>query len=230
MPDNRHVVIALSETGLDHDSHLWIADTESEDSYQITGGISTQSTVAVSPDGRQISYSENKRDLDVTAVSLVDGKSKKVIATDVLERMAAWSAKTDKLAYVTDRNGAMEIWMRSGDGSDHPLITQKDFPGNPTRFLMNPSLSPDGKRVIFARGSDEDAVRTWIMSLSGGAPERLKSASDTEFGGTWSPDGRRFAELAVSGSKQSLAIIKVGSSEKSVVLRDQVYSFLPDWL
>jgi len=227
MPDNRHVVLAVSHTP---PRHLWIADTESEVSYQVTGGISTQGTVAVSPDGKQIIYSEEYHDLNITSVSLLDGKSKNVIATDVKERMAAWSAKSDKLAYVTDRNGTMEIWVRSGDDSDHPLITQKDFPGNPTPFLMNPSLSPDGKRLIFSRSSDEGAVRTWIMSLSGGAPERLnESADDTEFGGTWSPDGRRFAELAVSGSNQTLSLIKVGSREKPVILRDDVYSSLPDW-
>jgi Tol biopolymer transport system component len=230
MPDSRHVVIAITETGHLQDYHLWIADTESEDSYQITGGISTQRTVAVSPDGRQVIYSEEKLDLNIMSVSLLDGKSEKVIATDVLERMAAWSAKADRLGYVTNRNGPMEIWLRSGDDSDHPLITQKDFPGNPTRFLMNPSLSPDGKRVIFTKCSDDGAIRTWIMSLSGGAPERLnESATDTEFAGTWSPDGHRFAELAVSGSSMSLAIIKVGSREKPVILRDRVYGGLPDW-
>jgi len=230
MPDNRHVVVALLETGHVQDFHLWIADTESEDSYQITGGIGTQGTVTASPDGRQIIHSHEKYDLDITTVSLLDGKSKKVIATDVLERMAAWSAKADKLAYVTDRNGPMEIWMRSGDGADHPLITQKDFPGNPTRFLMNPSLSPDGKRLIFTRCSDEGHIRTWIMSLSGGVPERLNDfASDTEYASTWSPDGRRFAELANSGSNTSLVLIKVGSREKPVILRDHVYGSLPDW-
>jgi len=68
------------------------------------------------------------------------------------------------------------------------------------------------------------------MSLSGGAPERMnESADDTEFGGTWSPDGRRFAELAVSGSNETLSLIKVGSREKPVVLRDHVYGSLPDW-
>jgi Tol biopolymer transport system component len=227
MPDNRHVVMALSEA-YSRDVHLWIADTESEDSYQITGGIGAQTTLAISPDGRQVVYSERRHDLDITTVSLLDGKSKKLIATDVFERMAAWSAGTDGLTYVTNRNGPMEIWMRSGDGSDRPLITQKDFPGNAVPCLMNPSLSPDGKRVIFTRCSD--TVRTWIMSLSGGTPERLNDwASDTEFAGTWSPDGRRFAELADTGSSTSLVLIKVGSREKPVILRDYVEGSLPDW-
>ena len=51
----------------------------------------------------------------------------------------------------------------------------------------------------------------------------------TEYAGTWSPDGRRFAELAVSGSSVSLVVIKVGSREKPVILRDHVDGSLPDW-
>jgi len=168
MPDNRHVAIALSSTGSSLAHHLWMADTESDEVYQITGGTASQDHVAVSPNGRQIIYSEGKMDLDITGVSLLDGKSKKLIASEVLECMAAWSAKTEKLAYVTDRNGSMEIWMRSMDGSDQSLITQADFPGTPTRSLMNPVLSPDGKRVIFTRVSDDGTIRTWIKSFSGG--------------------------------------------------------------
>jgi len=207
-----------------------MADTESDEVYQITGGTASQDHVAVSPNGRQIIYSEGKMDLDITGVSLLDGKSKKLIASEVLECMAAWSAKTEKLAYVTDRNGSMEIWMRSMDGSDQSLITQADFPGTPTRSLMNPVLSPDGKRVIFTRVSDDGTIRTWIKFLSGGAPARLNEfAVDSEVVGTWSPDGRHFAEITLSGSKLSLIIIKVGSLDKPIVIRNSIDSSLPDW-
>jgi Tol biopolymer transport system component/DNA-binding winged helix-turn-helix (wHTH) protein len=171
LPDSRHVALALSTTGSTLGFHLWIADTESSDSYQITGGTANQDHVTVAPDGRQIIYAESKLELAITAVSLLDGKSEKLIASDVFERMPAWSTKTEKLAYVTNRNGTMEIWMRSADGSDQPLITQKDFPGNPTRVLMNPSLSPDGKRVIFTRcserGRHSDLDHVFVGGCSG---------------------------------------------------------------
>ena len=97
MPDNRHVAIALSSTGSSLAHHLWIADTESDEVYQITGGTASQDHVAVSPNGTQIIYSEGKMDLDITTVSLLDGKSKKLIASEVLECMAAWSAKSERL-------------------------------------------------------------------------------------------------------------------------------------
>jgi len=230
LPDSRHVALALSITGSTFGYHVWIADTESGEAYQITSGTADQNNVTVAPDGRQIIYSETKWDLDVTAVSLLDGRPQKLIASEVLERMPAWSANTEKLVYVTDRNGPMEIWMRSADGSDQPLVTQKDFPDDATRFLMNPSLSPDGKRIIFTRVSAAGTARAWIMALSGGAPQRLnESTTYNEWSGAWSPDGRRFAEVAGTGNTGSLFLIKVGSREKPVLLREDLQGGLPDW-
>ena len=227
MPDSRHVAIAVY---LYREAHLWIADTESDHFYQISGGTDAQGSVDVSPSGKQIAYSEEKQDLDIASVSLRDGKSTKLIASDVDERMAAWAAKTDRLAFVTNRNGPMEIWVRSPDGSSHPLVTPKDFPGSATRFFTNPALSPDGEKVIFARSSSEGQLRTWIMSSTGGAPQRLnESATDSEWGGTWSSDGRRFAELAYTGGSSTLTVIKIGSREKPAVLRERVSDSLPDW-
>jgi hypothetical protein len=55
------------------------------------------------------------------------------------------------------------------------------------------------------------------------------SAIDSEVVGTWSPDGRRFAEITLSGSKLSLVLIKVGSLHKPIVIRNNIDSSLPDW-
>jgi Tol biopolymer transport system component len=45
----------------------------------------------------------------------------------------------------------------------------------------------------------------------------------------WSPDGRRFAYLQVSGKSMGLAIVTVGSAERPIVLRQVVWGSLPDW-
>jgi serine/threonine protein kinase len=231
MPDSRHIAMAA---GAHPERHLWIADTESADSYQITGGTdnrggtNNQDSLAVSPTGKQIVYSETRLDPDITSVSLLDGTPTKLIATDASESMPAWAANTEKLAYVTNRNGLEEVWMRTADGSSRPLVTQKDFSGDDNRFI-NPALSPDGARVIFSRNSLNGQLRTWIMSSSGGVPQRLnEAATDTEIAAIWSPDGRRFAELANANGRQMLIIIKVGSTEKPFVLREGV-DRLPDW-
>ena len=47
--------------------------------------------------------------------------------------------------------------------------------------------------MVFTRVAGDGQTRTWIMSSSGGAPQRLnESATDTEYGAAWpdwSPNG-----------------------------------------
>ena len=230
MPDSRHIAVSMDFGGGRREGHLWIADTASKHAYQITGGISSENDVAVSPDGKSIVYSSVSNDLNIISVSLNDARPNRLIETDRNESMPSWAAKSGELAYVTDRNGPPEIWMKARDGSEKPLVTQKDFGPSPTLLLANPSLSPNGQKIIFTRQSGDGRIRNWIMSLSGGAPQPLgDSRNDAEYSGSWSPNGDRFAFLAVKGSATSLAIAKIGSTEKPVAIRKGVSAKLPDW-
>jgi Tol biopolymer transport system component len=205
-------------------------DTESNDARQVTNDTDDQYSVAASPDGRQLAYSEYKRDLDIVNVTLKDGVTSRLIATDVSEWMPAWSLRSPKLVYSTNRNGIMEIWLRTGDGQDRPLVTAQNFSDGGTRFFMNPALSPNGETVLFSRKNDLGDTRSWVMPVATGIPQRLnESASDTEHVAGWSPDGTRVIELAVAGGSETLAIVKVGSREKPFILRGNVYSDLPAW-
>lgn len=56
-----------------------------------------------------------------------------------------------------------------------------------------------------------------------------ESATDTEYGGAWSPDGRRFAYLQVSGKSMGLAVATVGSADVPILLRREIWASLPDW-
>jgi len=53
------------------------------------------------------------------------------------------------------------------------------------RRISDPSVSPDGKSVVFSA-----LGRLWVMGLAGGAPHRLTDADVGEFQPSWSPDGR----------------------------------------
>jgi len=70
--------------------------------------------------------------------------------------------------------------------------------GNPDRAsLLNPELSPDGKRVAVERTvgavgpNGFPAAEVWIMETTGGDPSRLTFGADRF--PIWSPDGRRLA-------------------------------------
>ena len=181
LPDNQHIVVSLvtDENSL---SHLWIADTASNDLTPLTTGPNRDLFPVVSPDGKSILYDQDASHYDVASLSVEDGTAKTLITTGHDEVMPAWSANQAKLAWVTDRSGPGEIWVRSLDGSDRPVVTAADFPAGTNKSFMNPSLSPDGDRLIYTNLDRAGGARLWISSLSGGAPIRLTNTDATSAG------------------------------------------------
>lgn len=227
MPDSRNLMLALAAGYSAH--HLFAADTESGRMNQITTGNVSQIKPALSPDGQKVMYEERTADYDIISVALADGKVSRLVATAAPERMAAWSRGTNRLAYVTDRNGTPEIWVREGDGTNRPVITARELPAGEIGVLMNPAISPDGQRIIYAYLVLGRPLVLWVASLQGGAAVRLTNTSaSNEFGGAWSPDGKWFAYGGESGGKGSLMKVKTTGESTPILLHDVKYC-LPDW-
>ncbi|HWI18200.1 MAG TPA: hypothetical protein VNT81_10665, partial [Vicinamibacterales bacterium] len=94
----------------------------------------------------------------------------------------AISPDGDAIAFVSDRSGSLEIYVRSlsGAGSDMPLTTD----GNQN---VHPAWSPDGRSIAFhsyQRGG------IWIMPARGGVARQIVASGSRP---AWSPDGRSIA-------------------------------------
>lgn len=229
MPDNRRIAVSF-QASQDAPTHLWIADTDSNDMRPLTIGGSDELGPAVSPDGRKIVYVEGRADFDVMSVSFDKPEARRFVGTDRDELTPAWAANVPRLAYVTNRNGAIEIWVHNGDGSDRPIVSARDFPPGTTQWFMTPSPSPDGNRVVYVRVEQVGNSWLWISSLSGGSPVRLTvREKGTEFGGSWSPDGNSFVFLAVQEGAFSLMKVKTTGQATPVLLKSGVDGALPSW-
>ncbi len=229
MPDSRHIVVSIA-TDQDSPDHLWIADTESDALTPITTGNAAEREPIVASDGKSLLYSQPTASLDVVLVSLQDGSAKTLISTGREESMAAWAQKADRLAWVTDRSGPWEIWVRSSDGFERPVVTTAEFPDGLNKWFMNPSLSPDGKRLIFTRIDSKGTAHLWMISLSGGAPVQVTNAdSESEQAGAWSPDGSRFVYIGLNSGKASLMAVKTSGDAAPVELKKGVMGRLPAW-
>jgi len=229
MPDGRHIVASLNkEPGTPR--HLWFVDLDSGALTPLTSGSSDENSPVASPDGKTVLYVQSNSQWDLVSVSVEDGVAKTLMSTGRLEIMPAWAANQNKFAWVTNRSGPYEIWVHLPDGSDRPAVTASDFPDGRNKWFMDPTLSPDGERLIFTRIDQEGVARLWIVSLSGGSPVRLTNEEpESEYAAKWSPDGGRLLYLRAQGGKASLMVVKTGGNAAPVKLKDDVWSFLPDW-
>jgi eukaryotic-like serine/threonine-protein kinase len=187
LPDNRHVVSALPapKPGM----HIWLMDTETEAPRLLstTGGL--ENDPAVSPNGT-MALTLQQADYDLYRLS-IDHPSA-VLETSTTSRNEmdpAWSPANSRMAFVTDRSGHEEIWLRSQEGDwQQPLVTSSAFGASPTYLLSAPAFSPDGGRIAYNRAGPE-GYQIWISPVAGGPPIQLDPTGTNQDSPGWSPQG-----------------------------------------
>jgi Tol biopolymer transport system component len=111
---------------------------------------------------------------------------------DGTEQAAAISRDGKLVAFVSDRDGAMDVWVSQIDTGQFYNLTR-----GRVRQLVNPAVrtlgfSPDAGFVTFwgrgVEGASTDDISTWAVSTLGGQPRPyLEGAAEVD----WSRDGSR---------------------------------------
>ncbi len=154
--------------------------------------VSSQlSELALSPDGKKVAFVAHG---EVFAASAKDsGDAARVTRTHSAESQVVWTPDSKKLAYVSDREGAFNIYLYDFTTNSETPLT-RSVGGN-----YSPSFSPDGKTLAFIRDGRElraiDPETKQERSLATGYLERPPLAGNQAF--AWSPDNKWIAYLSV---------------------------------
>jgi Tol biopolymer transport system component len=233
MPDNRHIVFGTDLLADTPGVHLYEGDTETGAVFPITATHGSETTPALSPDGRTIAYTAQEEEYHLIQVPL-DGSAYKSLASGSrMETDPDWSPLGNQYAYVSGRTGRPEIWLRSRDGSfEKPLVTGASFKDGATYMLAELAFSPDGQRIAYQRRSDSMGFSIWVSTIAGGPPVQLATvngASYVDFP-TWSPDGEWVAFSYMRAGKWGLAKVRAGGGDDALVVKENiVYPASPRW-
>jgi Tol biopolymer transport system component len=173
MPNGRALVFA-NRFIASSNPHLFFADIEHDRISPITAGPMGEQSPAVSPDGKTIAVASMEAAYDLAEVPL-DGSGLQILGStprnEVTPGWAPLGART--YAYATDRGGTWEIWLRNEEeGSERPLVTQRDFGNDKTSNIGDVTLSSDGERIAYRRIGEKDES-IWISTIAGDPPMRL---------------------------------------------------------
>ena len=166
---------------------------------------------AIAGQGR-LAYQRLVENLDIRRAEIVgEGtpqhaltSSQPFIASTKSEDHPQYSPDGTKIAFVSRRSGAYEIWVCASDASNPVRLTSMAGP-----IVVGPQWSPDGRRIaFFATTGHGGTYVPYVMEADGGRPSRLtRTEGELEALPAWSRDGRWV--YLTSGRSGSLQLWKM---------------------
>ena len=110
----------------------------------------------------------------------------RILASTRRDSHTRFSPDGSKLAFVSNRSGAVEIWMAGSPGNNPSQLTAF---GSGHRQLESPVWSPDGSEVLFI--AEQSGTRSfYVLPAAGGALRQAMAANPGDANPEWSRDGR----------------------------------------
>ena len=229
MPDGRRVVFGAVLPG-SVGSDLFMAGVRTGEMRQISALTRDTNQPAVSPDGKSIAFQAAEDHFSIVSVPLDGAPPQSLIFTLRNEFDPMWAPPGgEQLAFVTDRTGVPQIWLKSvREGWERPLVTEKDFGRGWIAEFREPNFSPDGRRIAYTVAAG-NGHSIYVSAVAGGKPLRLSADSTDERSPTWSGDGAWIAFLQNVNGRWTLVKARSGGGGQPAKLRDGCTPTHPKW-
>ncbi|WEK43976.1 MAG: amidohydrolase family protein [Candidatus Sphingomonas colombiensis] len=197
----------------------------------------TATAPALSPSGKRLAYVCAGADYGRLMLRDETGKSRVIgAATDVFPLAPAWRSE-DRLLY-SGTGKIHSLNVLSGMDAVVPFRAKfrlqragyqrkrydfDDAAAHAVKGIVAPSLSPDGKRIVFKALND-----LWLVDLNGNA-RRLTDDAFYENDPVWAPDGRSIAYVTDASGIAQLWTMDVASGGKRRIGRSAHANVAPAW-
>src|SRR5687767_16163 len=88
-----------------------------------------------------------------------------------MANMPRFSPDGNRVAYVSGRSGAGNVWIITLDAKDTVQLTKS--PNTTNILYISPEWTPDGKYVVASRTATATASKLWIYNVDGGSGQAL---------------------------------------------------------
>jgi len=176
---------------------------------RVTAAPGWEGAPAVSPDGTRIAYVSNESgDPEIWVIGTRGGEPLQLTHSPGADADPSWLPDGSAILFTSQRTGREAIWKISALGGS-PVLLVED--------ASAPAVSPDGKRVAFARWGGRDYKRIAVAPLGDLSRVEMITADDPAVldhnDPAWSPDGKL---IAYSDSRRIWVVSASGADRRPV--------------
>ncbi len=222
-PDGKWVAYTVGWGDFKQDAfvtQIWLAETDTGRTFQLTRGDKSSTTPKWSPNGEWLAFLSNRLEdkNQIFAINPAGGEARQLTKSETAISNFAWSEDGNSIAYLAtepvpqvskDRKeylGDFEvvrkeysfshIWTLSlSEAMNGPLVgkqrtKKKDF------SVDSISWSPDGTRIAFSATVNPDLIQgvtsdIYLLNLADDSVKKIVSQPGPDNGPRWSPDGKQ---------------------------------------
>ncbi|HET7452718.1 MAG TPA: winged helix-turn-helix domain-containing protein [Thermoanaerobaculia bacterium] len=180
-PDGKNLVFSSSRAGL---FSLWRLPLSGGEPQLVGGGGSKMKHPSAARARNAVAYENWNYEVNLWSLPLAAGQPLRVtFAADEWEFDPEFSPDGTRIAYVSTRSGAPEIFTASSRGGDPVQVTKLGGPQ-----VSAPRWSPDGKTIVFS-ARPQGQADLYAVPAGGGTPRRLTADPGDELAASFSRDG-----------------------------------------
>ncbi len=215
-------------------SEVWRVD-EAGNRRRLIAGDAVQPSW--SPDGRRIAYwgiPAGSADRAIWTQAAAGGKPVLVLRDRYLNWSPVWSQDGEYLYFASDRGGSMNLWRLPIDQDSGKVLGAPEAITAPSEWNGLPSLSRDGKRILFAISEKRANLESVPLDGAGRAAGRLTPVTRGSRGVRScdvSPDGRWVAFHSSIPQEDLFVVRPDGGGARQLtndVFRDRYPRWSPD--
>ena len=207
LADSKNIVLSF-------DGNVWIANTESGKMRKVTESVLNENLAAISPDRKSLLIEESNANYDIVMLPFDGSPLKRIKSTSVDEYSATVSSDGKLMAYITNKTGNEEIWLKDEAGNEYPVVTNANFPDSTISTFPAAEIAPDGKHIAFFRfGGGKSLRELWVSNSEGGKPIPIVADSGIVWNFCWSPDGNSLYVGYISNNNRHQEIIPLGNGK-----------------
>jgi Tol biopolymer transport system component/DNA-binding winged helix-turn-helix (wHTH) protein len=203
LPDGSGLVLSATEAELSP-AQIWTLSFPSGEMRRVTNDLNTYLGASVTADGSALVTVQTDRVPNVWVAAGGDAARARQITTGSGKFDGYYGlswAPDGRVVYASMAGGGWDIWVMNADGTGQRQLTAG------ARSNYGPSVSPDGRHVVFVSNRAGGAFNIWRMDADGSNPLRLTSGRGENFPHV-TPDGRSVVYATVGGGHDA-AVWKV---------------------